>query len=214
MADRVLCEFEFAVETREGRGIRRPVDISFFEPKPGRFSTWNPAPSSAARTGAATLQVASVAPGAASRPRCRSVRGSHMAGFFAGAKPSRNIASAARRSCGRPSATSPKKRVRTTLPPSSSMRCMPGTSIGQRLASSFDSLSIWGYFFSSKTRSGSSKGCFSIETKCSLSQRCGSSRQACQVARNDSPKPKPVSRIVKLRRPRQRCGSPLPSRNT
>jgi len=86
----------------------RPTSISRLEPNPGTFSTANPAPASAARTGAATLQVASVAPGAASRPRWRRRRGSHICGFFAGAKPSRKIASAASDSCGRPSATSPK----------------------------------------------------------------------------------------------------------
>src|SRR5258706_292413 len=45
-------------------GINCPLSISFFVPKPFSFSTAKPASSSAARTGAATLQVGSVAPGA------------------------------------------------------------------------------------------------------------------------------------------------------
>ena len=56
---------------------------------PCAFSTAKPVTSSAWRTGAATLQVAAVAPGAARRESERISAGDHMSGFFAGAKPSR-----------------------------------------------------------------------------------------------------------------------------
>ena len=63
--------------------------MSRFAPNPGRCSTAKPVSSSACRTGSAMLQVAAVAPGAASREMARNVAGAHMSAFFAGEKPSR-----------------------------------------------------------------------------------------------------------------------------
>ena len=52
-------------------------------------------------------------------------------------------------------------------------------------------------------------GCFSVETKCSRSQRAGSARHAAQVIRKLIPMPKPVSSTVKMRLPCHRAGQAI-----
>ena len=77
------------VETEFAFRMYRARSISRLLPNPADFSTAKPADSSAARTGAATLHVAAVAPGPARRETARSSACDHMSGFLAGEKPSR-----------------------------------------------------------------------------------------------------------------------------
>jgi hypothetical protein len=93
------------------------VSISRFDAKPPA-SMANPASASAARTPPATVQVASVASGAATRASSRTTWGDQMPGFFAGEKPSRKNASTLATSCGSIAEASPRSSVRITLPPS------------------------------------------------------------------------------------------------
>ena len=63
--------------------------ISRLPPLPGALLDLEAAAARPSRTVRATVQVAAVAPGAASRAIALNRRGSHIAGLLAGAKPSR-----------------------------------------------------------------------------------------------------------------------------
>ena len=101
-----------------GAGARSAVNRasrrSFLRPCPVTFATSKPSSLSVRRTCPATVYVAARAPGAHIRATCVRTSGVHIAGFFAGAKPSRNHASAAPLACGSVSATSPIQSVSVT----------------------------------------------------------------------------------------------------
>ena len=179
------------------------------------FSTANPAPSSASRTDAATLQVASVAPGAASRPRCRSSarlphrRDSSPARSRRGrSRPPRAAAAAAPRRCRRKRGSGRHFRRRTRCG-----ACRARASASERASSLF-------VFQLREIFPAEAQGP-KLRKDASRRKRNAAARSApdprarpARSARNDRPKPKPVSRMVKLRRPRQRPGRPLPCRKT
>ena len=85
-----------------------------------------------------------------------------------------------------------------------------GKSIGQAFASASARPAISGSAIVDAItlrKSATVKGCFSVDTKCSRSQRDESARHAAQVIRKLMPMPKPVSSAVKMRRPCHRSAA-------
>ena len=154
--------------------IKRPASISLFVPNPWRFSTANPAPSSASRTEAATLQVASVAPGAASRPevaqqprlphlrvlrRREAVEVERVRRQLQLRQP---LGDVAEKEGQDDIAALELQAVHAGHEHRPACEQLPGFAF-----------QFWDIFSNKTARSAAAKGCFSTETKCSRSQRCG-----------------------------------------
>ena len=192
------------------RAIRR-TSISRLKPKPSRFSARKPASTSAVRTPPATVHVASVAPGAASRASSRTTSGDQTPGFLRGREAieeervdaSLRAAEAARRA-------SPSSSVRITWPASKWMRWKPASGGGQlqheRAGEGCD------------LREGVERALqvLARERAASRPRRnaggegaAGSARIASQAARKFRPSPKPVSRMVNVIAPAPALGQAI-----
>ena len=195
------------------RGAKRASVISRLPPLPGALRTSKPAAASPSAPARATLQVAAVAPGAARRAiALKHPRLPHRR--VAVGREAVEVEGVDRATIsGSQSATSPSASSSCTRPPRSPAGAGRASAAARPAAAR------------RPARAGASRrarapgrprdsGCFSIEMKCSRSQRSGSLRQASQVARKLLPRPKPVSSTTKRSRPRQRTGSPLPCRKT
>ncbi len=197
-----------------GEPGRRASRRSRLAPKPGRFSTAKPAAAKARRTGPATVKVAARAPGALSAPTPASTSSRHICGFFAGAKPSRNQASARPPPRARASPTSPMNRASGAPPPARSRRWKPRRGSGQAARRAATGSASSGQTPSARAASSRAIRWASTEKIERYPPGGRVRRHIASRAAMFSPVPKPSSATVNRSRPAQAPGRPQPSRNT
>jgi len=142
--------------------------------------------------------------------------GSHNCGFFAGANPSRNQASAHPLNRGKHVRASPMTSVSTTAASSNKYRCHPGANGPYWAHSALLSTISSGHKACARRMSALLKGNFSKLKKCSL--HAGARRRHSRhAAMKFMPVPKPISPMTKVlpgESSAHRAVRLLPSRNT
>ena len=187
---------------------------SRFRPWPGARRTSKPAADRPRRTWPATVKVAARAPGADRAATPCSTSSRQISGLRAGAKPSRNQASARPLQADRASPASIRARSRQARNSGNSIRWKPRRRAGQRdrRASAISDSSGQ----AARARAASSR----VMRWASTLKRCRrplagpSRRHSSRRASMLSPVPKPSSPTVKDWRPAQARGRPQPSRKT